>query len=281
MSQPSLQDIQRLLVKLIAAPEGVASGLDRLTATELGQWDGLISRNAALSAVDRLDIYANMYFFRLRDSLAEDFPTVSAVLGRDAFHNLITDYLLAHPPAHFSLRYAGQHLAAFVATWSPGAGRPFLADLARLEWAILEAFDALDEEPIDRGQLTVIPPESWPQLRFEVTASLQLLDLGWTVQVPWSCIQEERSMELPRSQPTWLRVWRQERKVYQSPISVAEHAALQALRTGEPFARVCEITAAAAGAEASAELISGLLATWVADGLLVRVIAPDSSCNDA
>ena len=71
--------------------------------------------DAKLSAVDRLDVYANMYFFRMLDVLRDDYAKVVAVVGDDAFHNLVTDYLVACRPAHPSLREVGARLPGFLA----------------------------------------------------------------------------------------------------------------------------------------------------------------------
>src|ERR1041385_2998778 len=103
-----LNDTQQLLWHLITAPEGVRPALETS--------DGLRSDLARtvrgderLDAAGRLDVYANMYFFRLLDALKEDFPAVLRVIGETPFHNLVTDYLLVHFPTHPSLRYAGKH----------------------------------------------------------------------------------------------------------------------------------------------------------------------------
>src|SRR5207249_4628005 len=121
----------------------------------------LVRADERLSVIERLDIYADMYFYRIRDALKEDFAAVAAVIGDARFHNLITDYLLAHPPAHFSLRYAGQHLPAFLAQHSCAGHWPYLSDLALLEWSVLGAFDAPDAPVLDAAALQSVPVERW------------------------------------------------------------------------------------------------------------------------
>src|SRR4029077_19404566 len=87
------------------------------------------------SAIERLDVYANMYFFRILDALRGDYPKVLAVVGDDAFHNLATDYLQAHPSRHPSLRFVGAALPAFLRGHALAGPRPWLPGLAPLEWA--------------------------------------------------------------------------------------------------------------------------------------------------
>jgi hypothetical protein len=62
---PKLRDVQSLLWRLLSAPEGVSKGMAELhRAGELGSQDlsFLVRADARLGPVERLDIYADMYF---------------------------------------------------------------------------------------------------------------------------------------------------------------------------------------------------------------------------
>jgi hypothetical protein len=137
---PDLRGVEELLWKLITAPEGVVRGaaeLHREGVLESQDLSFLVPPNDRLGSAEQLDIYADMYFHRLHDCLAEDFPVLLARLGGARFHNLVTDYLLAHPSTHFSLRELGRALAGFLDSHALEREFPALADLARLEWAPL------------------------------------------------------------------------------------------------------------------------------------------------
>jgi len=227
-----------------------------------------VAGDERLSAVERLAVYANMYFYRLREALAEDFAAVCAVVGKGNFHNLTTDYLMAHPPSHFSLRYAGQHLPAFLLRHPLSRRWPFLADLAQLEWAILDAFDAADAPVLAPTILAAVPPESWAALRFQLTPSLRLLQMDWPADEVWKQVQREGTPAAPARAAVSVRVWRQDFRVYHRRIDAAERAALAAILTGASFAEVCEkITTCDLGAER----VSALLQAWLDDGLLSGV----------
>jgi len=73
----------------------------------------VIRGDERLSALQRLKIYADAYFYRLLDCLKEDFPATAAVTG-EAFAGLVRAYLDEHPPTEPSIFYAGRHLADFV-----------------------------------------------------------------------------------------------------------------------------------------------------------------------
>ena len=265
---PTLDQTQQLFWKLITAPEGVAAGRAALDPSERALAEDLVCADARLSAVERLDIYADMYFYRIRDCLKEDFGAVCAVVGEAAFHNLTTDYLLVHPSTHFSLRYVGRHLPKFVRGHALIERWPFLADLAALEWAIMEAFDAPDAEPITPAALTAIPPQRWAELRFHVTPSLKLLRLDWPVHEVWTQTQRQEEVGYVRAHQTVIRVWRQDFRVFHRSIDLTEAAALDALASGATFGDICEPIAAAVGDAAAVERAAGFLRDWLADGLL-------------
>lgn len=265
---PTLDQTQHLFWKLITAPEGVAAGRAALEASERTVVDRLARPDARLSAVERFDIYADMYFYRIRDCLKEDFPAVAAVVGESAFHNLITDYLLVHPSTHFSLRYVGRHLPAFVRQHALIERWSYLADLALLEWSIMEAFDAPDAEPITPASLTTVPADRWAELRLDVTPSLRMLRLQWPVHEVWARTQREEDVGDVHTTPTVIRVWRQNLRVFHRAVDAAESAALDALANGATFAETCESIAAVAGDAPPADRAVALLHDWLADELL-------------
>lgn len=269
MNIPTLHDTQRLLWKLITAPEGTAAGLADLNPQERGVAESLVRADSRMSAVERIDIYANMYFYRIHDCLRDDFPALRAVLGEIDFHDLITDYLLAHPPTHFSLRHAGRHLADYLSDHPFAEARPYLADLAALEWSVMEVFDAPDAEPLAATTFGTIPQDRWPDLRLQVTPAFQLLRSPWPVHTAWQRTQDGEALgnlEL-QPQPTILRVWRQDLRVFQRPIDAAEDAGLTAILAGASFADVCQRIVEHDPA-ADAQRAFALLGKWITDGLL-------------
>src|SRR6202023_478741 len=69
-----------------------------------------IKPNDRLSASERLEIYSRSYWFRVLDSLRDDFPGLRAVLGQRAFHRLSRAYLADCPSQSFTLRNLGMRL---------------------------------------------------------------------------------------------------------------------------------------------------------------------------
>lgn len=225
-------------------------------------------------------MYSDAYFARIHDCLREDFGALARALGAAAFHDLVKTFVMMYPPTRPSLRHAGAHLAEHLSTppFEAIFSRrcPYAADLARLEWALTEVFDATDSPALAREDLAAVSPEDWGDLRFEPSASLQILSCAWPVhEVRERFEQEDESSEwdpIPAldAEPTDLCVWRLGERVRYRAISALERGALGAVAAGEPFAAVCDRLAAAVGAPEAAPRAAALIAAWLADGLLAR-----------
>lgn len=270
--------MQNQLRRLITDPDGVevalaASG-DR-DGTRLGH---LLRSDRGLSAPARLDVYSNAYFLRIHDCLREDFGALAMALGEAGFHDLVKTYLMAHPPSRPSLRHAGAQLAAHLRT-EPFAAIfaqrcAYAADLADLEWAIVEAFYARDAPAIGPDALALVPPDAWAELRFELTPSLRRVRCAWPVHLVRDRFEEQApasSGEAPRivAEPTQIRVWRREEHVRYRAIAPLEASALEAAAANDSFGTICERVAAAVGDAEAPRVSAGLIASWLAAGLIV------------
>ena len=69
-----------------------------------------IKPNSRMTAAERLEIYSRSYWFRVLDSLYEDFPGLRAILGQRAFHRLSVAYIAECPSRSFTLRNLGRAL---------------------------------------------------------------------------------------------------------------------------------------------------------------------------
>lgn len=98
--------------------------------------------SGSLAATERLELYHRQYWYRLLDSLAEDFPSLRRHLGEQAFWRLLEAYLERRPPRSATLRHLGEGLADFLAA-EPGASL-HAVELARVEYALCLAFEAAE-----------------------------------------------------------------------------------------------------------------------------------------
>ena len=225
------------------------------------------------SAYSRLDIYATAYRMRLCETLEQDFAALHTFLGDEQFHTLCLHYLDAHPSQHFSLRYLGQRMSTFLRTQEFYARQPALAELAALEWAMADAFDAADSTPITPHDLAALAPELWGRLRFSAHPSVQQLDLAWNVAAIWSATH--RNQDPPPSQRgeqalTWL-VWRNDLKTWYRSLSVEEAWAWHAACAGLPFSEICDGLCRWFTEEEVPASAVGMLRQWISDGLVCKI----------
>jgi hypothetical protein len=230
----------------------------------------LVNGRADLGAVERLEIYADMSRARLVDVLHDDFPRVAAALGDDDFRTLACRYLARHPSAHPSVRHVGHRFADFVA--GETVGPPFLGDLARLEWARAEVFDAPDAEPLRLPDLESVPAAQWPMLRLRLIPACRVIACAWPVHEVWSALDAGATVaELcDRPKATTIRVWREDWSVSHAAMGELERRAFPLLHRGEPFAALCAALDADLDAETAARAVGSLLMRWLEDRLLAR-----------
>jgi Putative DNA-binding domain len=141
---------------------------------------GFIKPNDRLTSFERLEIYNRQYWFRLLDCFYDDYPGLRAVLGDRRFARLAQAYLVQHPSSSFSLRNLGRHLLKFLAA-QPQWVEPHSQlgqDMARLEWAQIEAFDNEAKPPLTTDSLLEVDPV---RTRLQLQPHLTLLELKYPV----------------------------------------------------------------------------------------------------
>ena len=269
MSTTDLNWVESLLYRLITAPSGVAEGLAQEKSLDDGGLARVIAGDERLSAEDRVDIYANMYFYRLLDVLKEDFPATLATIGDDRFHNLVTSYLIEHPPSHFSVGQAGRYLADFLRDYPLREDFPFIEDLARLERALIESFHAADAAPLGAEQMRAIPPDQWPAVQLKLHPTIIMLALQWNVSETLAQVEQAEKPAPPKRHHAVVLVWRNRNRVHCREVDAVEYAALSMMIDGTTFAEVCEAVASSVESGDPMVTINRLFERWLSDGILV------------
>jgi hypothetical protein len=230
--------------------------------------ESMVVGDGRLSALDRLDIYAHMYFFRILDVLRDAYPKVAAVLGEDAFHNLIVDYLVACPPAHPSLSRAGRGLPAFIVGHREHAQRPWLVELARIERAYVDLFDGPDTNPITVDDLRQLGPEPLVGLRITLVRCHALVENEFAVADLWRRLdRNEAAGEVARARESVV-VWRAGINVLHRDVDHGEAAHLRAVVRGTTIGRLCEEMGEGRNIDDAAQEVFNLVYRWAAAGLI-------------
>lgn len=257
---PSLRELQHELEILFSSggKAGDASGLTRAVGTLP------VAGDERLSPAERVGIYTEMIFLRIRDAIAEDFAATFAALGDDAWDQLIADYLDAHPTDDPDLRMAGRHLPGFLRATRAAP----VADLAALEWALLDSFTAASAPLLCPEHLHALAPDDWLTLEVRAIPSTRILAASSPCDDARRRLLDGETVPLEVAAPVTIRLWRRDLRVFQKRTDAFEHAALERAIGGIPFADLCAWIAEERPDEDASQLAVKLLQGWLADELL-------------
>jgi hypothetical protein len=209
--------------------------------------EALIKPNARLTSFERLEIYNRQYWFRVLDCLYDDFPGVRALLGGRRFQRLATAYLARHPSTSFTLRNLGRHLPKFM----QAENCPVVAvQMARLEWAHIEAFDNASRPTLTAEDLAGRAPG---QIRLRLQPYITLLRLDYPLDSYLIALRgldrfrgeasnavedstgtrRQRHPARPPREPIWLAAHRHRNVVHYKRLSRAQFKVLTMLASGK------------------------------------------------
>jgi hypothetical protein len=233
----------------------------------------LLVGSPELPASERIGIYADMYLWRLTDSLREDYPKLAALLGDERFLALAEAYSREHPSDRPDLGQFGRHLPAFLRRF-PAPERADVADLAALEWARSEVFFEAPATPVGRDALAALSPGAFPEARLAVISALRVLLLDHDATAVWRRLEHGEPAGDPVAGRTAVVVWRAGFEVFHARVELDEARAIDAAIAGEPLSLVCahferrEDPAAAAFAA---------LSSWLDEGWIAALSSGDGS----
>jgi uncharacterized protein (UPF0276 family) len=269
--QPTLEDTQRTFFDAITWPRGAGDFVSQLDERTRAAFDELFSTSAAFDRIQRLEVYANAYFYRLLGALRELFPRLAYLAGEVGFHNLITDYVLACPSRAPDLRRLGDRLPGFVRGHGLSQLHPLLVDVAVFELASSRALDCAAGGRVDAQELARIPHERWPGLRFAFSSPTLRLESAWDlVSVGELCERGQREQALALSPSPQLHtfiVGRRGQAVYFRRTLAAEDKALSLFGAGASFESVCEALVQRDSQFEPAEMVTQLR-RWLEDDVL-------------
>jgi len=239
---PSLRDLQRdFSATVLGGAAGPAAALvlhDRLPAEP------------------RLQIYQNHVRISLREALAATFPVVLRLVGDAYFATAARRFMQAQPPRGPVLAEYGAGFPAFLEA-APGAPN-YLADVARLEWALNTAYHAPDAPPLEARHLAGLAPDAYAALRLEALASTTLLASAQPIQAIWRANQPDRDGTIDAADAQTVLVWRAaDGDAACRALSAGEAAFLGALIAGHTLG---EAAGAALSADPCFDLASAIAA---------------------
>jgi hypothetical protein len=137
----------------------------------------------------RLEIYRHHIFITLTAALQATFPVVCRLVDERFFAFAADRYIRQDPPSGPCLFEYGATFPGFLAAFPPCRSLPYLADVARLEWAINRALHAPDHVPIEPAALQAQAGLVNGEETFSLDPSLSLVASPWPIDRIWQANQ--------------------------------------------------------------------------------------------
>jgi hypothetical protein len=272
----ALGGLQHWLQAVIEAPGSVRRALASREASRLvrpGRTRDVVLPSKRLSAEERVGVYQAMYLPRMLEALESDYPALAHFLGPASWQRLVRAYVTAHPSRSYTLNELGRRLPEFVGR--ARVPRPaFCRDLARLEWAVAEVFDAPETRALAEADFAAVAPLDWERARLVPVAALRLVELDHDAGAWLDSLKGEthRHPKLSRRR-SLLVVYRRNYAVMRREQTAAAFALLGDLVAGQPVGRAVVRALGRRGATrlAGAETAFRLFRDWAAMGLFQAV----------
>lgn len=227
---------------------------------------------------DRRDlfvVYHEGYRRRLAEFISNDYPTLREHLGDEYFGALVEDYIGRTPSRDRNARWYASRLPDFMKSQDSWRHDRLACDLAQLERALLDAFDAADADAIGVDALSRIAESEWPTLQLYFHPSLRILDLGAGAAARYAFLNASATQfSLLGDGRERIGVWRFEGDIFHRALDADEALALTNLLHGASFAVACaELSASSADGDIVAR-IAGFTAQWFAEGTVTAARSP-------
>jgi hypothetical protein len=193
-------------------------------------------------------------------ALLAAYPVVAALIGEDSFAPMARQFWFEHPPERGDLACWGEALPGFLAGEPQLADVPYLADVARVEWALHCSAGAPDAAPFAPASFALLAELAPDQLTLRLPPGTALLRSDWpVVSLVNAHVQQEPAFDtvaerVQARQGEVALVWRQGLRPHLAACTQAEAALIEALLAGQSLLAALEAVDAA---QAAADTASG------------------------
>jgi hypothetical protein len=255
-----------------------------------------IKPNQRLSSFERLEIYNKQYWYRLLESLQDDFPGLNALLGHKRFEKLSIAYLNRYPSRSYTLNHLAKDLANFIKE-EPNLTAPdteVAHEIACLEWAEIQAFEGTAKPILNAESLKQSDPV---EIMLQIQPYLTLLSFSYAVDNFLLGLNKEHTKSIEsnavvnrtvrfskssyvKKRRTYLAIHRLNNVVYYKRLDKDQYFLLKSLMANTPLAQACnELIGTKKNVEDQQTLalkINKSFATWMELGWFCQM---DTSTN--
>lgn len=229
------------------------------------------------SPAQRLGVYTHAYASRLTEFLAHDYPKLKTYLGESRFRELALAYISAHPSETPNARWFANKLPEFLGVSALTRRKPEITELALLERALNDAFDAPDAAIVTIADLAKLDPESVASMSFVLSPSIRRFTVDTNVTSLWASLKCDEAPPAPfaLAAPQDILVWRQGGKSRFRMLGGEEAMAISVAQEGTPFSAICEMIAAMEDADNAAVRAATYLRGWIEAEIIAEIrLAP-------
>lgn len=248
--------------------------------------DGLVRGTARLPATERLALYQRAYRLRLLGCLRESYPALRHALTAALFDEFALEYLAAQPSRSYTLNSLGAGWPGFLESTRPDRDAPaaerewwpdFLVDLARVERAFCEVYDAAGAEGLavpSAADLPLAPDRTWLTATVVAPDCLRLLHARSAAASYMLAVRRGEDPPLPPPRESFVALWRRDYVVTLHELDRAGFALLGELMRGAGVGDA----ARAAGLDPAAAW--SRLREWAEHGFFSAIVAPAARRSD-
>jgi hypothetical protein len=159
----------------------------------------------------RFAIYRNNVAVSLIASIAARYPVTRRLVGEEFFRAMARAYVAENKPATPVLIHYGQGFPDFIAAFEPARDISYLADVARLENAWVEAYHAADATPLALACLAGFSADSLAEACASFHPAARLLNSAHPIASIWAAHQNAAA-------PAPIAEWRGEAALITRPV---------------------------------------------------------------
>jgi hypothetical protein len=284
-TDPGLERLQRwmqaCIVEQSAAEDAIFSdGAQAEIPADVAR--GLVLPSKTLSALERLDIYRDMYVPRMEEALAIDYPALKHFQGAEAFMRLVARYVDEYPSRSYTLNRLGDHLPEFLATLTDLPKQRFCVDLARLEYALTMVFDASETAALTPEAVRGVPQEAWETALLKPIDASRLLAFDYPVSLYLGAVDGENGFPRIAAKKSWVVAYRRNYQVHRIDLTEAAYELLSALASGRTLGKaIVGVLTRKRGKAVKQSQLFEWFRDWMAEGLFQAVELGDAKATAA
>ncbi|MCY4420866.1 MAG: DNA-binding domain-containing protein [Gammaproteobacteria bacterium] len=239
-----LESLEQWMYSVISHPQGAEAGVEANSkpgseaAYDLEQ---TVLPSEKLTPLERISVYADMYFWRFIDIMSEEYPTVEHLLGVERFAQVVRDYITRHPSTYYNLNRLSVKFPQYLRNEADEIPhQPFVVAVATVERLMEDVFDAPHKEKISTEAIQNVPGEQWPEICLEFNPALYLLELDYPVNAYMTAVNEDRHMDAPKAQKSFVVVYRCNYRVWRDDLEYESYLLLAQLKEGKSLGEALE-----------------------------------------